>query len=470
MTSVALPADTHPTRVSVRMYQVGFGDCFLLSVAYNRPLADGRAERHMLIDFGRTRRPKQGGDMLKVAKAIAAGCDIAAGGAGRLDAIVVTHRHEDHLSAFGQAKPAAEIAKLKPGLIVRPWTEHPDAAETATAAAGLGVRSRAFLRGLAEGESFVRRLADRPLPRGSALAQRALVRMAFDQLSNQAAIARLDQWSEGGRGIYVSYGDTAGEQRIAATLPGVDVRLLGPPTAEDWEAVQQQRQDDAEEYWMLRGRLLPLAQNGAATGPSPAPDDRAARSGRAALPGELGPERWLVERLQAQHVSSLRRIVRIMDDALNNTSVILLLHVAGRSLLFGGDAQIENWEYALKHAPDKDANLAALRAVDLYKVGHHGSRNATPRTLWNLWTEGAAAQRPLTVLMSTLPGVHGEHETTLVPRGTLCDEFKKRAPAAFYSTGRLTEGEQTPEGYILAEDGVTLSADLTTGGPFVRTA
>ena len=47
-------------------------------------------------------------------------------------------------------------------------------------------------------------------------------------------------------------------------------------------------------------------------------------------------------------------------------------------LLFGGDAQIENWEYALKFAPDKADNLDRLRLVDLYKVGHHGSHNGTP--------------------------------------------------------------------------------------------
>lgn len=72
-----------------------------------------------------------------------------------------------------------------------------------------------------------------------------------------------------------------------------------------------------------------------------------------------------------------------MDDQLNNTSLILLFSVEGdggtKRMLFGGDAQIENWEYALKLA-DVEANRVLLRDVDLYKVGHHGSRNATPRT------------------------------------------------------------------------------------------
>ena len=54
-----------------------------------------------------------------------------------------------------------------------------------------------------------------------------------------------------------------------------------------------------------------------------------------------------------QRLNSLLRIVRILDDVLNNTSVILLFDVPGTKplrLLFPGDAQIENWEYAIKFA------------------------------------------------------------------------------------------------------------------------
>ena len=75
----------------------------------------------------------------------------------------------------------------------------------------------------------------------------------------------------------------------------------------------------------------------------------------------------------------LLQIVRMLDQQMNNTSVILIFQVRKKLLLFPGDAQIENWEYALVRRSTK----ALLRNVDLYKVGHHGSRNATPKTLWN---------------------------------------------------------------------------------------
>ena len=67
---------------------------------------------------------------------------------------------------------------------------------------------------------------------------------------------------------------------------------------------------------------------------------------------------------------------------MNNTSVILLFEVGARPL-FPGDAQVENWSYALEDAPDHEATRALLADVDLYKVGHHGSLNATPKKL--LW-------------------------------------------------------------------------------------
>jgi beta-lactamase superfamily II metal-dependent hydrolase len=82
-----------------------------------------------------------------------------------------------------------------------------------------------------------------------------------------------------------------------------------------------------------------------------------------------------------QQLNSLLRIARKMDDVLNNTSVILLFEAEGpmgtTRMLFSGDAQIENQEYAPKVADDKDENLAGPAQLDLYKVDHHGA--ATPR-------------------------------------------------------------------------------------------
>ena len=89
--------------------------------------------------------------------------------------------------------------------------------------------------------------------------------------------------------------------------------------------------------------------------------------------------RWFIDRADRMNGNQLLGLVRILDKAMNNTSVILLLETGGKKLLFPGDAQIENWAFSLQ----KPAVMKLLTDVDVYKVGHHGSLNATPKTLWN---------------------------------------------------------------------------------------
>jgi hypothetical protein len=45
--------DCKPSKLTLRVYNVGFGDCFLLTFHY--PARD----RHVLIDFGSTARPAE---------------------------------------------------------------------------------------------------------------------------------------------------------------------------------------------------------------------------------------------------------------------------------------------------------------------------------------------------------------------------------------------------------------------------
>ena len=59
-----------PTSVEIRAYQVGFGDCFLLSFIYGE-----KDKRHVLIDFGTTGLPKRGTKTVTTSRA----CATAAG-------------------------------------------------------------------------------------------------------------------------------------------------------------------------------------------------------------------------------------------------------------------------------------------------------------------------------------------------------------------------------------------------------
>jgi hypothetical protein len=131
-------------------------------------------------------------------------------------------------------------------------------------------------------------------------------------------------------------------------------------------------------------------------------------------------------------------IVRSIDDALNNTSLILLFEVGGTRLLFPGDAQIEDWRYALFDAPDAAVIVGTLADTAVYKVGHHGSLNATPKTMWNgLTRRGGPEKKPrLQAVISTFGGKHGNaRRGTEVPRRKLLDALE--AESELFTTQTL---------------------------------
>ena len=481
-----MPPKPAPSRVRLRMYRVGFGDCFLLTFEYPASLADGRSVRHVLIDFGSTSLARGQSSLVPVAKQINTHTN-----GGELDVVVVSHRHRDHLSAFAVPEIAKLLAKEGyPKLVVRSWTENPRARSESRGRRGvaagdeeaaMGRRSAKFLRTLDEAEAFGAILEDRTKTASGRSLAATVHRLAFGQLKNEAAVTQLKSWSKDGRGSYVFYRKPS---RIEEVVPGIKVHVLGPPTIDQYPAVARQRSRDADEFWQLYqglARGLSPADFGLdldADEPFGAPGDASSEESMAAEPdpaaleapmprqkvGDPGPVRWLTDQLSRQQVNSLLRIVRILDDVLNNTSVILLFEVPGArplKLLFPGDAQIENWEYALKVVKEKerDANLDLLRNIDLYKVGHHGSRNATPRTLFNLWSDPTAdSPHPMTGVMSTKANVHGESPATAVPRKTLVAALDTRMFPNFYSTQSLTSKEPFYE----------LVADLSTTTGFQR--
>jgi hypothetical protein len=403
-----------PARIRLRMYQVGFGDCFLLSFEYAQKV-DGRKERHVLIDFGSFRAAKQGSDPAATAQLIATHAG------GRLDAIVLTHRHKDHISAFGTAASADVIGALGPGLVVRPWTEDPKAKSNAKG------KALSFITALDRAQGFAESLAETVGPAARGL--RGDVRdLALAQVNNPVAVANLNAWAKKGKGTYVSIGDESG---LEAVLPGVKVSVLGPPTATQWAAILSYKASSPE-YWIglnksLAGGLLPV--------------DASVESDEEAPVGTIGPERWIVNQMRRQHLGQLQRIVRTMDDVLNNTSVILLFEVGGKRLLFPGDAQLENWDYVLNQSTKGPVVAKSLAAIDLYKVGHHGSRNATPKlSLFGLWDKRTTAKDPLTSLVSTREDTYvAKSEATKLPQAALLAALRTRGP--LYATHLLKTGE-----------------------------
>lgn len=392
------PMATKPTSIRVRMYNVGFGDCFLLTFRY-----PGGTDRHMLIDYG-TNAGADGGLPLDEL-----GQKIAADSGGKLAAVVLSHRHRDHIKGFDPDIGGLTIKGLAPDVVLRPWTEEPGVEENDNPAFAMRrdlVTSLLSAEDLADDLSQAVATTDRRTLRGRIGA------FAARELKNRQAVELLHELSEGGKGRYLSAGE---DPQTDDALPGVKITVLGPPLPDVWPAVRRQRADDPE-YWLrLRDSL-----------PSALLLDEDTVSDVA-----IGPEAWLVEKLRSEGLHSTLRIVLTLDKALNNTSLILLIEAAGRRLLFPGDAQIENWSYSLSGPGSSDELRAKLSDLDLYKVGHHGSRNATPKLgLLPLWQVPGAAKVPVAFL-STLEGTYDEAYP--VPAQGLVDTLKM-APLSLVNT------------------------------------
>lgn len=414
-----------PVKVSIRTYQVGFGDCFLMSIAY-----DDASEKHVLIDFGTTKLPENvpKSQMLAIAR------DIQKRSGGKLTAVVATHRHQDHISGFGTTAagsgPGAIIAGCDPDLVLQPWTEHPDLAVDATELklpSGAIHSMAAASRSLAAMQSVARHYVGETTRNASYLRtldkglREELKFIGEDNIQNASAVANLIAMGhQKGRGEYLN----AGKPTRLADLLGVQVLVLGPPTVKQHERVARQKSRDPEEYWQL-----------AAAAPA-AILDSASGKAQPLFPGFVAGRtseqfpidtRYLIARARRLRGEQMLSIVRTLDQAMNNTSLILLFTIGSKSFLFPGDAQIENWEFAL----NDPAWMKKLAAVDVYKVGHHGSLNATPKTLWKNFrnkSESAADPKRLQSLMSTLEGKHGKpKDGTEVPRTILVDELKKES-------------------------------------------
>src|SRR5262245_55312312 len=94
------------------MYRQGLGDCFLLT--FPGPVKDS----HVLIDCGTLEGTEDVKErMRRVAESV-----VETTG-GKLDALVVTHEHWDHVSGFLQAEQVFNRLEVKEVWLA--WTEDP---------------------------------------------------------------------------------------------------------------------------------------------------------------------------------------------------------------------------------------------------------------------------------------------------------------------------------------------------------
>lgn len=389
------PRRKRPEKVSVTMYNVGFGDCFLLTFSY----MDGE-RRRVLIDCGSSSKNKE--HMERIVDMLVEDCQ------GHVDAVVITHRHRDHLSAFGIKGVGEKLEALAPDVVVQPWTEHPDAERAAEEAPAVFTGDEVNrMRGLAAAQDLAMLIAANPnrvLAAAGPRMQSQLTRIASLSIKNKKAVMRLARM--GKKHAYVYAGAPSGLQEL---LPGVRVSVLGPPTLKQCKSIRKQTKWDETEFWKLQVSLAAASGSNVATARGHSSlFPRAQTDSISRAPSYV---KWVIKKLDNAQLHNIQRIVQVLDDAMNNTSVILLFELGDKALLFPGDAQLENWQYALSH---QDLKARLRKSSLLYKVGHHGSTNATPMTLWRILTCPRSRRGRLITLLSTESGHHNE-----VPRISL---------------------------------------------------
>jgi hypothetical protein len=420
-------------RASVRMYRQGLGDCFLITL----PKQDGKAWR-MLIDCGVILGTNDVNDRLREVIA-----NLVADTGGRVDVLVITHEHYDHVAAFAglntsfcAADEARKDDQLQVGEVWFAWTEDPEdtlgqklnkarATQVNQLAAMIGQlqsdnQMSAVTEGVAELMAFfgvgANEFRDAPAKvdglgvaaNGSGNGRSKHLGATAQAMENARALG-------GPKGEHVRYWKPSDAPWSSPDLPGVRIYALGPPRD---EALLKKTFAANEVYHLASSDAGSSAVFGAAAlngaGAPVQPDkwcpfdDAYGRELRDPQQGgDLGMPDTTAEFLQRHYYGigsdmgdqdqSWRRIDQDwlgtaaqfalnLDSATNNTSLVLAIELSpgGEVLLFPADAQVGNWLswQQVQWTMDGNKTVTAtdlLKRTVFYKVGHHGSHNATLR-------------------------------------------------------------------------------------------
>ncbi|WP_374583488.1 MBL fold metallo-hydrolase [Pseudoduganella sp.] len=385
-------------RVRIRLYRHGLGDCILLRFA--KP--DGGDTFNVLIDCGLitvAEQPKE--TMQAVANDIKDACH------GRLDVVVMTHEHWDHVSGFHPSQARDVFDSMEIGEVWYGWTEDPRNE--------LGQRLRAEraakLNALA---TAVAAFSDSPSP-GMRQRGAELGRMLgfFGLKPGEPAGTRIGktrdafEYLQGKQDVKTRYLSPRQTPRTLDGAPNVRVYVLGPPPDEGMIKRSAPTKKGREAYELaselqlasnLDAAFLRLGPDGAPDGDSydDCPFDPSLRremdSGQrcSAALADMFANVWHTQgqgwrQIEEDWTQAAETLALNLDSHTNNTCLVLAFEFidSGEVLLFPADAQVGNWlswqDLRWKVGSGVVTGPELLARTVFYKVGHHGSHNATLR-------------------------------------------------------------------------------------------
>jgi beta-lactamase superfamily II metal-dependent hydrolase len=350
-------------KLLIRLFDVGLGDCICCRIPKGRK--DGR-DFHILIDCGTLSSTSYLSAAMDRVKEFIPETD----GKCHIDLLVVTHEHKDHMTGFGM-KLWDDFSFGAIWMSAAMDPKHPESekakklhsfAATAMAEAvrlnlALGPELMEFANAMALNRDAMNTLRD-TLPKASNI-----------------------------KPIYV-HADSSKED-LALPLVGATISVLGPERDIDFYYLGDEG-DPA-----LRPALAFIKSN------LPEP---AAVVAEAPVENATNLDPADFRRLRARMMSTALAFADLDGKVCNNTSVVLLIEWKGKRLLFVGDAE---WDGGFKKGKGNCSwnvmwNLRKRKLdgpLAFYKIGHHGSVNATP------WGQTPAARKgePLAILDAILP-------------------------------------------------------------------
>ncbi|HEV7504278.1 MAG TPA: hypothetical protein VGS07_05170 [Thermoanaerobaculia bacterium] len=333
MSKPTAPEMTAPASgVKVRMYRQGQGDCFLLAF----PTRQGERPCYMLIDCGALLGTE--GAAAKMKK-VAASVTEATG--GKIDVLVATRDHWDHVSGFQQAKEVFEGIEI--GQVWTAWTEDPND----PAAQRLRSRREIALRALHAAAQELRQCGEED----SAGSLESVLGI-FGEIGKDGHPAAIQQTMAHvlGRGNpprYLRSGDRP-------ELPGVDgahVYVLGPPgvaprrplapapaAAADGGSVPGPRETELKTLSFPFDPYFRVPVDAAR-------QDSFFQASYFGIAGQPGEHEMAWRQIETEWLTTASRLTLQLDSNANNTSLALSIELApsGKMLLFAADAQTDHW-------------------------------------------------------------------------------------------------------------------------------
>lgn len=395
--------------LTVSMFNVGFGDCFLVEV----PVA--AKPFRILFDCGRHKGGKPENQAL-ADEVIAAATD--PDGQARIDVIVATHRHKDHVSGFA----ADGWDKVLVREVWMPWTEDPRDPKARGLAARQVDSAAMALKALG------------PAAAAPGTAEERTAGLLGLALSNEAAMDTLYNGFDG-KPVrrYLPDRDSPTAPLTLAGFPGLRFHVMGP--TRDETTLGTMDPPKAETF----RRLAAAAGHRGVAPPPLVPFPAHWQVAANPTVGRMDEE----DEASIAHLSSqadLAALSAAVDQAINNTSLVVMIEVGTAFLLFCADAQWGNWQAILaeKHWRELIGNTTFL------KVGHHASSNASPVTLVN-----SLLPEDIPAMISVDPDAYKPS----VPYGDLLTAFTARK----FNVARSDQPDRAPKPYRGDDKVITLA-------------